>query len=477
MTSATSVGPSLSVAGTDAADARGQFSWALFEWARNPYVVIITIYVFAPYFSNEVVGDPVRGQSILGYTNSVAGFFIAVLGPILGAIADQSGRRKMWIAFFVALIVPGTFGLWWALPAGSMVGLGVFTLAVFIFLNSVAFELSAVFHNSMLPHIAPHERIGGLSGLGLALGNLGSLIILVFMLYAFALPGVYDWPFLPDAPLFGLDQSSHQHARISGPIVAVWLILFSLPLFLFTPDIKRPTQKMNQVVRDGVHSLWMTVLKLRQYQNVATYLCARMLYNDGKTAVLIFGGVFAAGVFGWDTAHMLIYGIVLSIFAVAGGIVGGWLDDTLGSQRAILISIGMTCVGILVTVSMAPSYIFFFVPIDPNAPPLWAFPFFDSVPEALFVGLAIVNAIFITAAYANSRTMMARISPPSMVTEFFGLYALSGTATAFLGPAVVGFFTDMFNSQHAGFASVLILLVSGFLLMFLVKEEQAEALH
>ncbi len=456
---------------------RGELSWALFEWARNPYVILITIYIFAPYFTNTVVGDPVKGQSIWGYTNGIAGFFIAAFAPLIGAIADKAGSRKPWIAVFVAIMAPSIFLLWWALP-GADGGLSIWTIAALIIVVAIAFEYSSVFHNSMLPHITTSAKLGGLSGLGLAAGNAGSLLILIFMLFYLALPGQIDWAFLPERPLLGLDQESYQHARISGPIVAVWLVLFSLPLFLYTPDAPRNPQPMRTLVIQGLETLYATLRKLPQYRNVATYLLARMFYNDGKTAILIFGGIYAVGIFGWDEVRMLIYGIVLSVFAVLGGFVGGWLDNTVGSKRAILISIGTTTLGVIATVSTTPTQILFVIPYDPaTAPPVWSFPYFNTWPEIIFLGMMTTLAVAITAAYANSRTMMARLAPPSMATEFFGLYALSGTATAFLAPATVGFFTDWFQSQRAGYASILLLLLLGLGLMFFVKQEQAKALH
>ena len=462
--------------GTETAYSRGELSWVLFEWARNPYVILVTIYIFAPYFTNVVVGDPVEGQSIWGYTNGIAGFFIAVFAPLFGAIADKGGSRKPWIATFVAIMAPCMFLLWWALP-GADGGLSIWTIAALIVVIGIAFEYSSVFHNSMLPHITTPAKLGGLSGLGLAAGNASSLLILVFMLFCFALPGQMDWSFLPEAPLFGLDQESYQHSRISGPIVALWLVVFSIPLFLYTPDAKPSPQPLPTLVVQGLETLYGTLRKLPQFRNIATYLLARMFYNDGKTAILIFGGVYAVGVFGWDEVRMLIYGIFLSVFAVVGGFFGGWLDNTVGSKRAIMISIGITTLGVIATVSTTPTQILFVIPYDPEtAPPVWSFPYFNTWPEIVFMSLMTMVAVAITAAYANSRTMMARLAPPTMTTEFFGLYALSGTATAFLAPMTVGFFTDLFQSQRAGYASILLLLGAGLALMLFVKEEQARSL-
>lgn len=452
-----------------------QYAWVAFEWARNPYVILITIYVFAPYFTRDFIGDPVRGQAIWSYISGAGGFLIAFAGPVLGAIADRGGRRKPWIGAFVLLMVPCTFMLWFAVPGGDI---SVMMLAVIIIAANLAFEMTAVFHNAMLPTIGPTDEIGKISGWGLAAGNGGALILLVTMLYGIALPGDVDWAFLPEQPWFGLDPTAYETSRIAGPIAAVWMAIFAIPLFIYTPDRQSNALSASVAIRQGFLSLIDTVRKLKDYKNVGVYLLARMLYNDGKTAILTIGGIYASGIFGWGVIEMLIFGIVLTIFAVAGGFFGGWLDTNLGSKRAIFISIGGTMLALVLSVSIGPDHLFFFFPYDyATSGPVWSFPYFQSVPEIVYIGVGFLTAVFITAAYANSRTMLARIAPEDMMAEFFGLYALSGTATAFVAHALVGVFTDVFNSQRAGYASILILLASGLVVMFWVREERAEPQH
>ena len=464
-------GRPLAVTGVPAASTLGQWSWALFEWARNPYVILVTIYLFAPYFTNHVVGDPVRGQVVWGAINGWSGVATAIFAPILGAIADSGGRRKPWIFFFVCVMAPTSWFLWYALP--SEAGLSIAWIAFMLIANSAAFEYSAVFHNAMLPSIAPRERVGFLSGLGLAAGNASSLLILVFMLWAFSLPGHVDWPIIPEKALFGVDTAAFQQDRMTGPIAALWLVVFGVPLFLFTPDRARGSLGPLEAVQAGFRQLWHTFLELRRYRNVAKYLIARMIFNDGQNAVLVFGGVYASGVFGWDSLTMTVFGIVLSVFAVVGGLVGGWLDDTFGSKRAILISIGGTSLGLVLAVSMTPDEMFFFVPWDRAAPKLWSLPFFATVPELVYIGVVTLIAVFITAAYANSRTMLARIAPPEKMTEFFGIYSLSGTSVTWIGSFVVGWVTKAFSSQRVGFSSILVFLVLGLCAMLFVREERA----
>ncbi len=461
----------ITVTGAPAASTLGWTSWALFEWARNPYVILVTIYVFAPYFSTQVAGDPVRGQALLGDANKYAGFMIALMAPFAGAIADRSGRRKPWIACFIIIMAPAMAALWFAVPGDG--GLGVVPTLACIVIIAMCFEFGAVFHNAMLPHVAPANRIGFVSGLAISLGNVAGLLLMVSVLFLLALPGTVDWGWVPQEAWFGIDQQRFEDARIVGPLTAAWLLLFALPLLLFTPDGAKGVA-IRTAVSQGLREVRDTLKQLSHYRNIATYLVVRMLYNDGLVGILIFGGVYAAGVFSWGTVHMLLFGIFMSAAAAIGGYVGGWLDDRLGSKRAILISVGGTAVLLCTGVSITPEEILFVLPYDADtAGRLWSAPYFNTLPEFLYFLNGLGFAMFVTSAFASSRTMMARISPPSMTTQFFGLYALSGTATAFLGPWLVGATTAAFASQRVGYASLIVFFVVGFIGMLFVREERA----
>ena len=207
---------------------------------------------------------------------------------------------------------------------------------------------------------------------------------------------------------------------------------------------------------------------------MALFLLARMLYTDAKVAILAYSGIYAAGVFGWELAELLLFAVLLAPFSISGGFIGGWLDNRLGSKRAIQISVGLTCIGMVGAVATTPGQILFLFPYDATAAgPLWSFPYFQTLPEVVYLLTFALLAITITAAFCTSRTMMARIAPISMMNQFFGLYALSGTATSFLGHALVAVFTRAFESQRAGFASLIILLLAGLAVMFRVREERA----
>ncbi|HEX6859301.1 MAG TPA: MFS transporter [Caulobacteraceae bacterium] len=442
-------------------------SWSLLEGGRDPYVILITIYIFAPYFATTVVGDPVRGQIILANITTAYGLFVAFTGPLLGSSIDSFGRRKPMLALLTAIMAPLMWSLWFVKPDGT--GLSMMTASVILASMGVLFAYNEILHNSLLTRAATPRQAPHASGLALSLGNFFSVITLTFVLWAFALPGAVDWSFIPKEPLFGLDKASHEPDRIVGPIAAVLLVLGSIPLFLFTPDAEPTGARFLDGLKRGMSGLWETLKSLRGHRDVAVYLGSRMLFTDGMTALLTFGGVYAAGVMRWGVLEMLAYGILLSIFAVIGGFVGAMLDATIGPKRAVQVSVGMAIACLFAQLGMGREQILF-MPYDPTAhAPLWDGPMFRTLPEVLYLVIGFGVAIFVTAHYASSRTLLTRLVPEGKTASFFGLYALSGTVTVWLGSLLVRIATDTFQTQQAGFAPIAGLLFLGFLGMFFVK--------
>jgi UMF1 family MFS transporter len=279
-------------------------------------------------------------------------------------------------------------------------------------------------------------------------------------------------PFLPDAPMFGLDSAQYEPSRIVTLLCAAWLIVFSIPIFLYTADLTTTGESFGAALKNGVGNVVRTILKLRDYRNVALFLVARMLYADGKTAILLFSGVYASGTMEWNLVEMLAYGIILTIFAIAGGLGAGLLDQAVGVKRAVAIEIGVTILCLIGMVSMAPGSMLF-MPIEANVA-VWDSQIFSTAPELAYLGFAILIAISITAAYASSRSLMARLAPAGMEGELFGLYALAGSATAWLAPGLVAYFTSTYQSLRAGFASIAVLLIAGFVLLLFVKPPAQE---
>jgi len=444
------------------ASSLGRASWVLFEWGRNPYVLVITIYIYATYFSRDIVGDPVRGQALWAAIQGYAGLSVAVLAPFLGAIADAGGRRKPWIFAFSIVLALSTATLWFGEPMG--LGLGLAGIGAAIAVGHIAYDGSLVFHSAMLPGIVPPQRVGSWSGLGLGLGNIAGIVLLLFVLVFF---------YLPAEPLFGLDKTAHEHERIVGPLCALWFALFSIPFFLWTPDRPPTGLPAGVAVRQGISSVVRTLKSLKHYRNVGTFLLARMLYNDGLNVMLSLGGVYAVGVFGWGEIESALYGIVLSVFAALGGLLGGRLADRIGTKRTLQLSLSGVIIGALGSLGFAPDRIFFVVPYEPGTV-VADLPVFRTAPELLYIATVMLIAVCLVATYANSRAMLARIAPQSLMTQFFGLYALSGEATAFLAPAAIAIVTSATGSQQWGMVTTSGFLALGLIGLSFVREERAE---
>jgi UMF1 family MFS transporter len=457
----------------------GARCWAMFEGARDPYVILVTIYVFMPYFASVVVdrGDPssIRGQAAVAAYGQYSGWIVCLTAPFLGAAIDKLGRRKGWLALVVAGMVPLMASLWLATPDGK--GLSVNAVIAVATVIAVLFSYSDVLHNSLLVRAAGLPNAHKASALALSLGNSFALIFLVFTLWAFALPGHVSWPFVPKAPLFGLNVAQHEPDRIVAPMAALILAFGSLPLFLFTPDAPRGSTPVLKAFADGARSLVSMLATIGKHRDAAIYMAARMFFVDGMTAILFFAGVYATKVMGWGTLEMLAYGVILTVLAVLGGQVGGWLDSALGAKRSVQLEVGMALIGVIAILGMAPDRILFFWRYDVAAhAPLWRGPFFTTLPELIFLLIGFSNAVFITAQYASSRTLLTRLTPPEQTGAFFGVFALSGAATTWLGPTMVRWGGEIFHTQQGGFGMISILLAIGFVGLFFVRGDGRIAL-
>ncbi|MDH3658848.1 MAG: MFS transporter [Alphaproteobacteria bacterium] len=410
--------------------ARGQFAWALYDWANSAFSAVIVTFVFATYFSQAIAVDPVTGTSQWGRAMTVSALLAAVLGPTLGAIADAGGRRKPWIFSFTWLCVVATALLWYAAPSSDWV---LYTLVLVVIAN-VGLDMAGVFYNAMLNDLVPKERMGRLSGWAWGLGYFGGLCCLTIALFAFV---------QTETPLFGLDKDQAEHARATGPLVALWLALFSLPLFLLTPDRRSSGKPALTAIRQGLGQLRQTISHIRRYRTVGQFLLARMLYIDGLNTLFAFGGIYAAGTFGMELAEVITFGILLNVTGGIGAFGFAWLDDWFGSKRVILIAlVGLMICGLLAVVT-------------------------TSVTVFWIVGGLL--GLFVGPTQAASRTLMAKLAPPAQQTEMFGLYALSGKVTAFLGPLVLSVVTAWAGNQRAGMATILAFFIAGFLLLAWLK--------
>jgi len=460
-----------SVTGGPVSGRLGQWSWAFFDWANQPYFTLITTFIFAPYFVTTVVGDAIKGQEYWGYGQAAAGLFIALLSPVLGAIADAGGPRKPWIFGFQAICITFCAMLWLAMPGAD--GEQVFLILVAVVLASLAAEFSIVFVNAMLPSLTTEEKLGRLSGYAWALGYVGGLLTLFIVLFAFT---------LPETPLFGLDKAANEHDRIVGPLSAVWIFIFILPLAFFTPDLGRTKLSKSQMVKIGLADLWVTLRQVSHYRNVMLFLVARMIYFDGLTAIFAFGGIYAAGIFGWTTIDLGIFAVIVTTMAAIGAFVGGWLDDRIGSKKTIILAVIGLVVATVGVISVTTEDLGGGQRADTI---FFAFSYtteiagdggmFETPAEWVFLVFGMLIGISGGPAQAASRTLVSRLSPPALVGKFYGLYALSGKATAFIAPFTVAAITGIYDSQRAGISIIIAFLVVGLLLLLPVRERRTEA--
>jgi UMF1 family MFS transporter len=450
-----------------AASRRAVASWVMAQAARDPYVIVITIYIFAPYFVTRVVGDAVAGQALVAWGNKWAGVFSMLTVPVIGATLDRFGPRKPLLAASCALMSVLVALLWFAVPKGSgLPGLPVAGLLAIAMGMSWLVALHDLTHNALLVPAAGVNGAARASGLALAGGNAVSVLMLVALLLAFALPGTVDWHWLPARPLLGLDPVLGEPARITGPLVAIVMALGSLPVLLWAPDCPRTGLSLGAAVRAGLADLRALFRAGAGERNVLLFLGARMIYTDALSTILIFGGLFAAGTMGWGTLEMLGYGIVLSIAAVAGGLLASKLDMAIGPRPAAMLEIAGLIIMQGLMLGMGRDRIIFMA-VAPVK--LWNGPMFTTWPEIMFLVIGCGLAITVTAVYASSRTILTRITLPERLGVFFGLYALSGFATIWLGPLLVEIATKSGGTQRAGLVPVLVMLAAGLALLSRVR--------
>lgn len=436
--------------------------WVLFDWAAQPFYTLITTFLFAPYFVNGFMADPVAGQSLWGLVTAAAGVAVALLSPVLGAMADASGRRKPWIAAWSVVFIAAQAALWFAAP-GETAMLPFIVAAIVAAI--LAAEFSTVLTNAMMPSLVGPRAQGRLSGFGWAAGYAGGLVaLMIFAAFLLVNEGT-GRTLLGLAPALPLDPAQGEGARFTGPFSALWYLVFVLPLFLFTPDASGPQRSLGPAARGGWREFARTLRHVWQYRQVVRFLFARLLYTDGLTAIFTFGGIYAVSVFGWGTATLGLFGIVLALTAGIGAAFGGVLDDRIGAKPVILGSLVLLLTGAVGALSVDRDHVLFVVPVTGGAEPGGL----SSFAEQAYLGFAILIGLAAGPLQSASRSFMARLTPPQKEGEFFGLYAFSGKITAFAAPLLVAAVTAISDSQRIGIASIGLFLIAGFFAMLAVR--------
>jgi len=269
-----------------------------------------------------------------------------VLSPLFGAAADRGGSRKKFLAIASVISVLSTTALAFVQPGlacGPLIALTLFVIA------DISFEVGNVFYNAFLPSIASPGRIGRVSGYGWGLGYVGGMACMIVALVGFV---------QPDLPWFGMTKELGWNIRATNLLVAVWFLLFSLPLFLVVPEARLTPAKLS--VKETFAELAQTVRDLRKYSEIVKFLIARVIFNDGLVTIFAFGGIYAAGTFGMTMSEIIVFGIVLNVSSGLGAFAFGFLDDKIGGKKTILVTIASLFVTTAIAV-WAPNRTWFWV--------------------------------------------------------------------------------------------------------------------
>lgn len=435
--------------------------WMLFDWAAQPYFSLITTFVFAPYFATRVASDAASGQSMWGFATAAAGLVIALASPLLGAIADASGRRKPWIAAFGAVFVIGACIMWIGKPGNPDI---ILPLLIAYAFATIGIEFATVFNNAMMPQLVPPDQIGRLSGSGWALGYVGGILSLIVVLGFMAASPTTGRTLFGLVPLFGLDPLSFEGDRISGPLSGLWFVVFVLPMFLFTPDFPAKLSA-RKALHEGLSELRQTLRELPQHRSMMAFLIANMIYTDGLVSLFAFGGIYAAGTFGWNTIQIGTFGITLALAGTVGAFLGGRLDDRWGPKRVIAGSLSLLLLSIIGILCIDKDSILFWS----VTPPVPGGALFAAPAEQAYLALGCLIGMAGGPLQAASRTLLIRMAPRDRIAQFFGLFALTGKVTSFIGPLLIGIVTAVTASQKAGMAVLVLFFVTGLVLLARVR--------
>lgn len=429
------------------------WGWFFFDWASQPYNTLLLTFIFPPYVKT-VLGDGSQAQAAWGFGVAAAGVVIALLAPILGAIADNSGNRVRWVWLFSGLYFVGAAGLWWSSPENFSL---IFVLSSFA-LGLVGMEFATIFTNSMLPDLGPRQEIGRISGNGWAFGYVGGLIALVIMLMLFVEQDSGKTLIGRD-PLFGLDAALKEGTRFVGPLTALWFALFMVPFFLWVKDPKH-TRVSALRISGALADLGHTLRRLPNHPSLFAYLGSSMFYRDALNGIFAFGGIYAAGVLNWSIIDTGVFGILAIITGAVFAWLGGRADAAFGPKPVIT-----TCILVLTTVAILVVFVtrtsVLGVAVGPDS----------NLPDIAFYVLGGTIGAAGGALQSASRTMMVRQANPARMTEAFGLYALAGKATSFIAPLLIGITTAATGSQRLGITPLIALFLVGLVLLAWVKPD------
>ena len=402
-------------------------NFALYDFANSAFTTIIITFIFSTYFAKQIAPNPVLGQSYWGWTIGFTGLLVALIGPLIGSFADKKNCTEFFIKLFTIICIILTSFLWFAKPSEKYL---LYTLLVVASANFF-YELSLIFYNSILKRISNSNNLGKSSGFSFALGYIGGILILIICIKVFI-----DNEVLP----FGLSKENSENIRATSIVVALWYLIFSIPfLFSLKKKIKNKIERSSNNIKKIKNLFWDKGLN-----NLGKFLLARMLYADGLNAIIVMGGIFAVGVFNLEIKDLLVLSVLMNITAFIGAIIGGYANDKFSSKSVIIFSL----LGLIFS-----SAIILFIKT-----------------KIFFLIFASINGFFIGPIQSASRVFITKSIDKNNQASGFGLFALSGKLTSFIGPLLVSTLTYISNSQRIGFSAAIILLLIGLLILLKVKK-------
>ncbi len=431
----------------DPTPARGQVAaWAAWDWGSAAFNAVVTTFVFTVWLVSSAFAEP--GADVaevtalhsqwLGWGLAAAGVLVALTAPALGTLADAGGRRRPLLAVTSAVVGACVLALWFVRPAeGAMtqaVLLGITLLAV----ATIAFEIASVAYNALLLQISGPRTIGRISGIGWGAGYVGGIVLLLILYVGFIQPDV-GW--------FGVTSDGGLDIRVSMLVAGLWFLVFAVPVLVVVPDHRRPGAPPAHVGVVGAYrAVGRHVAQLwRERRSTLRFLVASAVFRDGLTGVFTFGGVLAAGTFGFTGAEVIEFAIAANVVAGASTIAAGWIDDRFGPRRLVTWS--------LVVLVVAGTAVFLL----------------HDAGKAAFWSAGLVLCLCVGPAQSASRGLLARLAEPGRETELFGLYATTGRAATFLAPAAFSIAIGLGGAQHWGVLGIVAVLALGLVLFVPVR--------
>ena len=391
------------------------FAWSLYDFANQPFTTIIITFIYSAFFTKVIAENEQIGTTMWANSIALTAIIVAILSPILGAIADSGGYRKFFLILFTWVSAVFSILLYFPEAGDTLLALTLFVIA------NIAFEMGTVFCNSYLPDLSNSKNSGSISGFAWGLGFVGGLIALFLSLFLF-----------PDLDAIGI--------RRINILVGVWFLVFSIPTILFVKDRKKEKFRKHHIL-DSFATIRKTFRTVSHYKTVSQFLIARLFFNDGLITIFALGGIYAVGTLDFTFNEVMQLGIVLNLAAGIGSFVFGYIEDKIGVKKIINISLFVLTFSTLLAF-VAPYFLF---------------------QKEIFWVAGVLIGLMVGPNQSCSRSLMAQLTPKEKQNEFFGFFALTGKATSFLGPLLFGIVTSMYNQQMALWI-IILLFVIGFIL-------------